>query len=73
MHLPSPRYRVSKAYRTSTSHILSTPDGERTIIMGPASTSQLDAAKVEEEFGALIPSCAMITTEISQVRCCWGL
>lgn len=60
--------RVSEDYSTSVSHIFSSPDGERTIIMAPASTSTLHGEKMEEEFGSIIRTKAsMITTEISQV------
>jgi sugar/nucleoside kinase (ribokinase family) len=60
--------RVSDAYSTSVSYVFNDPSGERTIIMAPASTSQLVAAKMRAEFGAAVASRAsMVTTEISQV------
>jgi len=59
--------RASGDYSTSVSHILSDPSGERTIIMAPASTSQLVAGKMEAEFADAVAGCAMLTTEISQV------
>lgn len=59
--------RTSDDYSTSVSHILSTPDGERTIIMAPASTSQLDSDKMGHEFKDVVRGARMVTTEISQV------
>lgn len=64
--------RVSPAYATSVSHILSGPDGERTILMAPASTSRLTGDVMRREFGAAVAArAAMVTTEVSQlVSCC---
>lgn len=61
--------RVSDDYNTSVSHILTSPESpERTILMAPASTSTLTAAKMEREFGTVLRTKAsMVTTEISQV------
>lgn len=61
--------RVSEDYNTSVSHILTSPESsERTILMAPASTSTLTAAKMEREFGTVLRTKAsMVTTEISQV------
>jgi hypothetical protein len=42
--------RVSADYATSVSHILSGPDGERTILMAPASTSRLNGEAMRREF-----------------------
>lgn len=59
--------RVSPAYTTSVSHVLVEEGGERSIIMAPASTSQLTAPKMAGEFAAAVAAASMITTEISQV------
>lgn len=60
--------RVSKDYSTSVSHILSGPDGERTIIMAKASTARLTGEVMRREYDAAIAGRAsMITTEISQL------
>jgi len=60
--------RVSEKFSTSLSHIFPSPGAERTILMAPASTANLDAKTMELEFGSVIRRRAsMITTEISQV------
>jgi fructokinase len=59
--------RSGDEYSTSVSYILSAPDGERTIIMAPASTSRLTRAKMEHEFADAVAGASMITTEISQL------
>ena len=60
--------RVSPEYATSVSHILSGPDGERTILMAPASTSRLTGDVMRREFGATVAArAAMVTTEVSQL------
>jgi sugar/nucleoside kinase (ribokinase family) len=59
--------RCSDEYATSVSYILSAPDGERTIIMAPASTSRLTRAKMEQEYANVVSQASMITTEISQL------
>ena len=60
--------RVSSEYRTSVSNILSGPDGERTILMAPASTSRLNAVVMAREFASAIATeASMVTTEVSQV------
>ncbi len=46
---------VSEKYATSVSHILTSAESpERTILMAPASTSTLTAAKMEREFGSVL-------------------
>ena len=59
--------RASSQYATSVSHILSGPDGERTIIMAPASTSRLTRDVMTREFSAVASAASLITTEISQL------
>ena len=59
---------VRSAYSTSVSHILSGPDGERTILMAPASTSRLTGDVMHEEYStAVAHHASMVTTEISQL------
>lgn len=60
---------VAEEYATAVSHIFTVPNSpERTILMAPASTSALTAAKMEREFGSVLRTRAsMVSTEISQV------
>lgn len=67
MGVSSEFVRVDDAYTTSVSHVLIEESGERTILMAPASTSQLTATKMKIEFADAIAGASMITTEISQV------
>ena len=60
--------RVGAQYSTSVSHILSGPDGERTILMAPASTSRLTGEAMRREFAAAVAQrAALVTTEVSQL------
>ena len=60
--------RVSADYATSVSHILSGPDGERTILMAPASTSRLNGEAMRREFAEGVAArAAAVTTEVSQL------
>jgi len=60
--------RVAPEHATSVSHILSGPDGERTILMAPASTSRMTGDLMRREFAAGVASrAAAVTTEISQL------
>jgi len=59
--------RVAPTHTTSVSHILSEPSGERTIIMAPASTSQLTGDRMATEWSDAVAGASMITTEISQL------
>lgn len=60
--------QVSNSYTTSVSHIFSsTVDGERSIVMAPGSTLEIDGAIMEKFFGRAISSARIATTEISQV------
>jgi ribokinase len=60
--------RVSSAYTTSVSHVFIDEEGERSIIMAPASTSTITGDAVERLFAPTIESGAsLVTTEISQV------
>ena len=59
--------RVRQEYSTSVSHILSGPDGERTILMAPASTSRLTRSVMAAEFTSAVASASMVTSEVSQV------
>jgi sugar/nucleoside kinase (ribokinase family) len=60
--------RVSDDYATSVSYVFNDPTGERTIVMAPASTSQLKGDKMEREFAQVVPGAGLVTTEVSQVR-----
>jgi D-arabinose 5-phosphate isomerase GutQ/sugar/nucleoside kinase (ribokinase family) len=60
--------RVAPEHATSVSHILSGPDGERTILMAPASTSRMTGDLMRREFAAGVARrAAAVTTEISQL------
>lgn len=63
----SEHVRVSPGHTTSVSMVFVEESGERTIIMAPASTSQMDGPRVAAEFTAAVRGAAMLTTEISQV------
>ena len=56
-------------YATSVSHILLDRDGERAIIMAPASTGEISGDAFREHFGEAVssPNCKIATTEISQL------
>ena len=59
---------VDPTFSTSVSHILlSESDGERAILMAPASSGTIDEAAVEHYFLGAVESSAMVTTEISQI------
>jgi sugar/nucleoside kinase (ribokinase family) len=51
----------------SVSHILSSEDGERSIIMAPGSTSYITSSAVDAHFARAISQASIVTTEISQV------
>ncbi|GAB5367291.1 hypothetical protein AAMO2058_001217600 [Amorphochlora amoebiformis] len=58
---------ISHSHATSACHILLDPDGERAIIMAPASTSKIDSHAAKKYFELAIKQAKIVTTEISQV------
>lgn len=60
--------QVDASFSTSVSHILlSESDGERAILMAPASSGTIDASCAETYFVDAVRSAQMLTTEISQI------
>eukprot|EP00466_Bigelowiella_natans_P000222 jgi/Bigna1/125519/aug1.1_g227 len=64
----STRYlKKGPEYATSVCHILLDSQGERAIIMAPASTGHINATAMKTHFAEALNAATIVTTEISQV------
>ena len=60
--------KVGDEYTSSVSHVLSQEDGERSILMAPASTSQITQQVASEQWNTdVLSETVLFSTEISQV------
>jgi D-arabinose 5-phosphate isomerase GutQ/sugar/nucleoside kinase (ribokinase family) len=59
--------QVSEHYASSQSLVFLEPDGERAIMMAPASTAEITAETVDQYFANAVADSCLLTTEISQL------